>query len=569
MAAGKREFGKKKSKSWFPFRWGTMLVVAVMMFTSNIFGQAKIWFTSTNQPDRCPVFPKVVPSSYAQNDSAVKYIFSDVYRKMSADRLAGAVQVDTTNLDDFLPVAESPETWKHFEKFHVYLRDTFPEVFAKLDVEIVNTYGLVITWKGSKSSLKPLVLMAHQDVVPVAKDTVDDWTYPPFSGHYDGEFIHGRGASDCKNSLIATLESMDMLLSQGWTPKRTVIAAFGFDEETSGEEGAGHISRHLEQKYGQNGIYAIIDEGNGVQTDPMSKMLVGVPATAEKGYADIHVSLTMPGGHSSQPPDHTGIGIMGELAHWIEEDPYPAMLTSKNPFLQQLEYAAVHGKAMPDSLKKTILRSRYDSYANKKLLDHIATIDSVKYLVKTSQAIDIIHGGEKSNSLPEQTQMVINHRIAVESDADEVLNHFVERVKSMAKKHDLSVYVDDKKVASGTRGRFDVKAVEILQPAPRSPTDNEAWKTLFGTVRHVFEDLVFPDLDYPVITVPSIFTGNTDTRHMWRLTDNIYRFSPQYVEDPIKELKIHAVDERMPMDAHLQLVAWYYQYIQNVSEASE
>ena len=35
--------------------------------------------------------------------------------------------------------------------------------------------------------------MAHQDVVPVPRITVGDWKYPPWSGHYDGERIWGRG----------------------------------------------------------------------------------------------------------------------------------------------------------------------------------------------------------------------------------------------------------------------------------------------------------------------------------------------------------------------------------------
>jgi len=37
------------------------------------------------------------------------------------------------------------------------------------------------------------MFMAHQDVVPVPANTVNDWTYPPWSGHYDGERVWGRG----------------------------------------------------------------------------------------------------------------------------------------------------------------------------------------------------------------------------------------------------------------------------------------------------------------------------------------------------------------------------------------
>jgi Gly-Xaa carboxypeptidase len=108
--------------------------------------------------------------------------------------------------------------------------------------------------------------MAHQDVVPVPDSTVDAWTHPPFSGYYDGTFIWGRGASDCKNQLIAELETIELFLKYGFEPKRTIILAFGFDEECSGRRGAGHIAPVLIERYGENGVAAIVDEGAGVST---------------------------------------------------------------------------------------------------------------------------------------------------------------------------------------------------------------------------------------------------------------------------------------------------------------
>lgn len=56
-----------------------------------------------------------------------------------------------------------------------------------MEVTKVNTYGLVFKLEGSDSSLKPLLLMGHQDVVPVNRETVSEWVHPPFSGHFDGK----------------------------------------------------------------------------------------------------------------------------------------------------------------------------------------------------------------------------------------------------------------------------------------------------------------------------------------------------------------------------------------------
>lgn len=154
----------------------------------------------------------------------------------------------------------------------------------KLEVTKVNTHGLIFEWKGSDESLKPYIFMAHQDVVPVLPESVDRWTYPPFSGTFDGEFIWGRGASDCKNNLIGIMEAMETLLSveDGWKPKRTIIAAFGFDEEISGWKGALFIAEWLEKKYGIGGVELIVDEG-GLGLSDVYGRTFAMPALGEKG----------------------------------------------------------------------------------------------------------------------------------------------------------------------------------------------------------------------------------------------------------------------------------------------
>jgi len=85
---------------------------------------------------------------------------------------------------------------------HAYFEQTFPRVYAALEVETVARWGLVFTWKGSDPSLKPVVLMAHQDVVPVNAVTAKRWTHPPFSGLYDEQgWIWGRASAFRTSSL--------------------------------------------------------------------------------------------------------------------------------------------------------------------------------------------------------------------------------------------------------------------------------------------------------------------------------------------------------------------------------
>lgn len=520
----------------------------------------------------CPLYDPIAPESFTKDNSTVLKILHDPkYRNKSIETLVGAVQIDT-QIGDHLPdVDESPETWAKFQKFHDYLNKTFPLVYKDLEIQKVNTYGLVYIWKGSQENLKPLLLAAHQDTVPIQQDTIGDWTYPPLSGHSDGKYIYGRGASDCKNLLIGILETLELLLAQDFTPNRTIIAAFGFDEESSGTHGARHIGEYLEKRYGKDSLYAILDEGPGLSIDGLTKTILATPGTGEKGYVDIITELTTPGGHSSMPPDHTSIGIMAELAHFIEADPYEPILTRKNPTLNYFQCLATHDPHhnIPRRLKRIILRAGFDYIANVKLMEFIQRNPLSRYLIKTSQALDMISGGAKANALPEHVSLLTNHRIAIESNLLDVTDHFVGRVIEVAQNHHLSVKHNGKYVYQVDKpaGTFEISEKSALEPAPPTPINDNVWKYLAGVTRHVFEGLVFTNLDYPIVMSPAIMPANTDTKHYWNLTKNIYRYSPYFVANLLSDTNAHRVNEKTLIEGHLQLQAFFYEYIQAIDSA--
>ncbi|RCK59193.1 Carboxypeptidase S [Candida viswanathii] len=441
------------------------------------------------------------------NSTVLEILHDKKYKKQSIKKLSGAIQQP--------PVDEAPEVWKKFSKFHDYLEQAFPLVYKNLEVTKVNTYGLVYAWKGTDKKLKPLLLTAHQDTVPIQKDTLKQWTYPPLEGHFDGEFIYGRGAADCKNVLIAILETLELLLSKGFEPKRPIVAAFGLTKKLL------------------DSTVLPASASPGITTDALTNAIFATPGTGEKGYVDIQVELTTPGGHSSIPPDHTSIGIISELNYVIEKDPYHPILTERNPILNYAQCVALHDPKdqIPSGLKKSILRAGYDKFANSIVVDAFLKNRLTKYLIRTSQAIDIINGGEKANALPENTKILVNHRVAIESTVEEVQWHFVHRVVEVAKRHNLSVVAYDKDVHRYDQdsGLFNVTIYNgPLNSAPVTPTT---------------------------------------TPHYWNLTRNIFRFTPAFIGDFIGDTHIHSVDEKLPFDSHLQLQAWFYEYIQAIDSA--
>lgn len=549
----------------------TLVATVIFGLSTHLFSYISILLTPDGS-DVCPIWDIVRPESfYKDNSTVLKILYDSEFRAASVDHWSKAVQVDTQMYDNPPLVESNPEYWKKFEKFHQYLEDTFPQVHAKLEKYTVNTYGLVFYWKGSDESLKPVMLTAHQDVVPVQKDTLGDWTYPPFEGHCDGEFLFGRGAADTKNVLVAIMDTLELLLTQGYEPKRGIVAAFGMDEEVSGYHGAAYIAKFLEEKFGKDSFYSIVDEGGGLTVDPPTGSIVAPVGTGEKGYIDVVTELITPGGHSSVPPDHTSIGIMGELSYFIEKDPYEPIFTPKNPMFGYMQCLATHsGNKMSPMLRKSILRAGFDKFANAFVTKVMGQDLSTKFLVQTSQAQDVVRGGEKVNALPESVQLTTNHRVAIESTAEEILDHFVSRVMEVAKRHKLGVEVlGETYLNASTKGNFKVTLThEPLEPAPVTPVDDEPWKYLAGSIRHIYEDFVFTNLTLPLLVTPGIMTGNTDTRHYWNLTKNIYRFTPVFMTNLIKESRAHSVDEKMSVNNHLQLTAFFYEYVQVLDTAN-
>jgi carboxypeptidase PM20D1 len=152
---------------------------------------------------------------------------------------------------------------------HAYLASAFPGVHAQLRREIVSQHSLLYSWQGSDSSLKPILLMGHLDVVPVEPGTQDKWQHDPFGGRIVDELIWGRGAIDNKSAVAGMLEAIEMLLAEGFRPARTVYLAYGHDEEVGGTNGAKQIAALLENRGVE--LEMVLDEG-GLKAADLDRM---------------------------------------------------------------------------------------------------------------------------------------------------------------------------------------------------------------------------------------------------------------------------------------------------------
>ena len=189
-----------------------------------------------------------------------------------------------------------------FKAFHALLQTKFPRTHAALKREVVNELSLLYTWEGADPKAKPIMLLAHQDVVPIAPGTEGDWQAPAFSGEVKDGFVWGRGSWDDKGNLLSQLEAVEMLVASGYKPPRTIYLAYGADEEVGGFRGAAKISALLQSRGVQ--LDFVIDEGLLVLDGVMPGIakptaLIGV---AEKGYMSVVLKMSATPGHSSMPP---------------------------------------------------------------------------------------------------------------------------------------------------------------------------------------------------------------------------------------------------------------------------
>ena len=125
-----------------------------------------------------------------------------VNESLVAEHLAGAIRFATISRQDSGPDLVP------MRALHAYLAKSFPRTYATLSHEVVDPASLLFRWPGSDTTLEPIVMMSHLDVVPVEAGSERAWTHPPFSGLIADGFVWGRGTLDDKVGVLSTLEAV-------------------------------------------------------------------------------------------------------------------------------------------------------------------------------------------------------------------------------------------------------------------------------------------------------------------------------------------------------------------------
>jgi carboxypeptidase PM20D1 len=423
----------------------------------------------------------------------------------AADRLAAAVRFPTVSYASGGPIDTAA-----FLGLRHHLEAAYPLIHATLGREVVAGLSLLYTWPGTDPSLAPVVLMGHQDVVPVPEESRARWAHDPFAGEIADGYVWGRGTLDDKVTVLAILEAVEALLREGHRPVRTVYQAFGHDEEVGGAFGARAMVDLLVGRGVRPAM--VLDEG-GALADSLVPGLDGPAAIvgiAEKGYVSLRLTATAAGGHSSMPPATTAIGDLSRAIAALESNQFPARLDG--PARRMLEAAAPYLSFGPRLVIANLwLTGPFVARA-------MGSSPIGAALLRTTTAPTMLDAGIKDNVLPPAATAVVNFRIR----PGETVASVTTRVQKL--------------VGSD---RLTVTPLERIggDPSPVSDIGSPAWRLIAETIRAMSPGKTVPVLPYVVM-------GGTDAKFWAPHSDRVFRFLAVPLRSGDLE-RIHGVNERV------------------------
>ncbi|HEY2032206.1 MAG TPA: M20 family peptidase [Rhizomicrobium sp.] len=440
-----------------------------------------------------------------------------------AKHLAAAIRFKTISYGNGL---HDDQKNAQLDALRAWMEQTYPAFHRAATREIIGK-SLLFNWKGKNPDAKPILLMAHMDVVPVVPGTAKDWSHDPFSGDIADGFVWGRGAIDDKGCLIALLDAAERLAQSGFMPERTVMFAFGQDEEVGGHEGNGNIAKLLAARHVH--FAWVLDEGGAILNEPFPgvQQPVAFLAVAEKGYLTLQLVAHGTGGHSSRPTSDLAIARLADAVRSVVDHPFASgidevqteqfkLLAPYVPFLQRMMLSNLW---LAGPIVSRMLENNPEAAA----------------AMHTTIAPTMIAGGIKDNVLPPQAVATINFRLHQRDTIESTIEHVRKSINDP---------------------RVDVRAL--------TETQNEASKISdLHDANGMFVAAAIRDSFNGIPVAPSLTTGATDSRHYLPIADDVYRFDPFHM-GPDDMSRIHGTNERLAIGDIGPATAFYMRLMQNL-----
>ena len=381
-----------------------------------------------------------------------------------------------------------------------YIKDWLGKYDIKSSIlESVPGRGNIIAELPGESSQNGLMFMSHTDVVPV--EDASKWQYPPFGGVLDKGRIYGRGASDCKGLLTSQMMAMKLLKINSIGLKENLILVSGADEEHGGRYGFGWLAEHHPGKI--TAKYAI-NEGGGTALSAAgtSAYQLGI---GEKGRLQVEISIKGTSAHASMPwQGENALFVLGQVVKRIQD--YEAERDVSLEFFKYLSDLAIEDDPTIDNIDEII--SGFES-ENK----HMATM--LRAQSRMTITPTIVHGGVKSNSVPESINLTCDVRTLPHQDQT-YLEQELDKILDGIERVDYSIDY----MAVPNSSPYETSFIDVVKDVTQRVIDrsNLQW-------------------------VPAVCTGFTDSRFTRELGVETYGFVGAHPDDDPMLTNVHGTDE--------------------------
>ena len=377
--------------------------------------------------------------------------------------------------------------------------------------------SVVARIEGSDPSAPTLCLMGHTDVVPV---NPDGWSRDPFAGELvDGE-VWGRGAIDMLNITSSMAVAFRQLASEGFRPKGTLIYFGVADEEAGGQWGAEYMIDEHWDAVGADYVLTEVGGWSAVDHDGTRHVTVNV---AEKGLSWRRLRIAGTPGHGSMPYGADNALITAaEVVRRLATYRTPSNLGD----LWQAKLAALD---IPDDLRAALSDPATIDDALASLPPNYARVAHA--CTHTTISPNVIHGGQKTNTIPDIIDIDVDMRTVPGDTKDVVDSYLTEAIGDLADRVEMSTLQEG--------------------DATRSPVDNPLWDALATCTQ-----VAYPEAKI----VPGLITGGTDAR-FYRLKGAVAYgaalFSPEVSMESFGQ-RFHGNDERIDVESlGLSTDFWY------------
>ena len=396
--------------------------------------------------------------------------------------------------------------------------------FPAADIQVLGPVegkgNLVARYRGRDSGRKPLLLLAHIDVVEADPA---DWTLDPFTFIEQDGYYYGRGTTDDKDEAAIYVANLIRLKEEGFQPDRDIIVALTADEEGGNHNGVVWLLENHADLI--DAEYALNEGGGGAMKDGIH--VTNAVQASEKVYQTFVLETTNPGGHSSLPVRDNAIYHLADALVRIRNHDFPVSLNEVTQLFFERSAALEEGELA--AAMRGVLQSPPDPSA-------IAYLSDAPYYnsrLRTTCVATRLDAGHADNALPQRARATVNCRVLPGESIDAV-HGTLETVIG----NDL----------------IDISRAAVAKPSPPSPLTPE----VLGAIESITEDM-WPGV--PVI--PTMSTGATDGLYLRNAGIPVYGVSGLFGD--IDDVRAHGQNERIRIESYFEGQEFLYRLTKTLS----